>query len=186
MANIRKYPQTSGYWVYAHVLPTKEVYIGMSKQQPSERWCKSKYKTSAIAPYITEYGWENIEHRILIDGLTKKEAEQVEDWFICKATADGFCINKYRSGGIERNDKQEYMKQRYKDRKEEIKSYREDHKEEIKQYHKQRLSTPEGKIYNRVSKYNQRHTPIETPMEAKQKYLETGYIPNYIKNDDLC
>lgn len=30
-----------------------------------------------------------------------------------------------------------------------------------------------------------KHTQIETPLEAKRKYLESGYIPPYIKSDDL-
>lgn len=179
---MRKYQETSGYWVYAHVLPTKEVYIGMSKLQPWQRWNKSQYKTSVLAPYIEQYGWENIQHKVFIDSLTKEQAEQVEDWFIHKATADGFCINKNRSGGCARCDIKAYQKQYNK-------QWEEDHKEERKaykkQYRKQRYSTPECKIYHRVNNYNRNHTQIETPAEAKQKYLEFGYIPNYIKNDDL-
>lgn len=41
------------------------------------------------------------------------------------------------------------------------------------------------KLLRKMNNYNKYHTPIETPLEAKQKYLKTGYIPNYIKNDDL-
>lgn len=50
-----------------------------------------------------------------------------------------------------------------------------------------RNATPERKIYKRVSSFNRRHPDlaIETPLEAKTKYLETGYIPTYIKHDDL-
>lgn len=52
---------------------------------------------------------------------------------------------------------------------------------------RKRLQTPEGKVYNRVSAYNQAHPgqEIETPLEAKRKYLESGYVPTYIKHDDL-
>lgn len=48
-------------------------------------------------------------------------------------------------------------------------------------------STPEGKIYNRVCAFNHYHPDQikETPLEAKQKYLQWGYIPDYIKSDDL-
>lgn len=180
MENTRKYKKTTGYWVYSHITPDKEAYIGMSKTQPCERWKPSQYKRTALEPYINKYGWQNIEHRIIIDGLTKHQAEQVEDWFIRKATADGFCINERRSGGQYRDDIKTYYKQWYEDHKEEIKTYQ-------KQYNKQIRYTPEGKIYHRVSAYNQRHQDkvIETPLEAKNKYLQTGYIPSYIKNDDL-
>lgn len=188
MANTRKYPKTTGYFVYAHITPNKEVYIGMSKRQPCRRWKPLLYKApNSLAKYIEQYGWENIEHKVLIDGLSKKQAEQVEDWFIRKATADGFCINKNRSGGLWRDDKQSYKRQWEEDHKEHCKQYRKEHNEERKAYDKQRLSTIEGRIYCRVKSYNRYHPDkaIETPKEAKQKYLEFGYIPSYIKNDDL-
>lgn len=47
---------------------------------------------------------------------------------------------------------------------------------------------PENKIYSRVSSFNYRHPElaVETPLEAKRKYLEYGYIPTYIKkHNDL-
>lgn len=187
MKRIRKYQKTIDYWVYTHITPNKEVYIGMSKQQPCQRWQPSNYNTNSLAPYIEKYGWENIEHKVLIDGLTEQQARLVEDWFISKATADGFCINERRSGGLAKNDKKMYMKQYNEERKQYYKEYNKVHKEEKKEYdkkyRKQRNSTPEGKIYKRVSNYNKRHPDkvVETPMEARQKYLETGYIPNYIK-----
>lgn len=170
----RKYQKTKGYWVYALITPEKDAYIGMSKRQPCQRWQPSLYKTTALCQYIERFGWENIEHRVLIDNLTKQQAEQVEDWFVTKITEDGFCINSNRSGGIERDNRKEYDKARYQA-----------NREERKAYNKQCFSTPEGKIYSRVAAYNQTHTPIETPIEARTKYLEFGYIPSYIKNHDL-
>lgn len=200
----RIYPKTSGYWVYAHVTPNGMYYIGMSKIQPSERWRKSNYKTSALVPHIEQYGWENIQHKVLIDGLTKEQAEAWEDRLIVALSMNGLCINKHRSGGLRRDNKKAYKKQYdeehkeeikaynnqyYKDNKEEIKAhqkrYDEDHKEEKKAYYKQRYSTPEGKIYYRVQSYNRNHTPIETPMMAKLNYIMLGIVPWYIKNDDL-
>lgn len=207
----RIYPKTTGYWVYAHTTPNGMIYIGMSKQQPCRRWQKSLYKThNSLAQYIEQYGWENIEHRVVIDGLTKKQAEQWEDRLIQALSMNGLCINKQRSGGIYRDDKQAYDKQWREDHKEERtaynqaynkqyyeghkeehkaydKQYRKDHKAERKAYVKRLLSTAEGKIYNRVTAYNHYHPDkvIETPKEARQKYIETGYVPSYIKNDDI-
>ena len=171
---MRKYQIISGYMVYAHITPNRMIYIGMSKLQPCRRWRPSMYQGKSLYPYIEQYGWENIEHRVLIDGLSKEQAEQIEDWFIRKATADGFCINKQGSGGLCRDDRKAYDKR-----------YHKEHKEEKQAYCKQWRSTIEGKIYYRVSNYNRNHTPIETPKEAKQKYLATGYIPAYIKTSDL-
>lgn len=164
--------------VYAHILPTKEVYIGMSKNQPSRRWQPSLYKGTILASYIIEYGWENIQHKVLLDALTKEQAEQWEDLIIQALSMNGLCINERRSGGIARDDRKAYHKQWNEDNKEENKAY-------MKDYNNQRRSTPEVKIYDRVHNYNRNHTPIETPIEAKRKYLEWGYIPAYIKNDDL-
>lgn len=50
------------------------------------------------------------------------------------------------------------------------------------------IVVPEKLIYigsSGGSSQNRNHTPIETPLEAKNKYLEYGYIPSYIKNDDM-
>lgn len=216
------YPTTNGYYVYGHRTPRHQWYIGMSKQQPSRRWKPSMYKGMSLEPYIEEYGWDNIEHRVLIDGLNRTQAELIEDIFITRLRDEGLCMNKQRSGGRSRDktdewkqEISEHKKQYYEDNKEHIREYQKQYyeanaehlKEQVKQYRqmnaeaikeyqrqyykdnceqqKQRASTPEGKIYQRVANFNRHHTPIETPLEAKQKYLETGYVPRYIKNDDL-
>lgn len=77
----------------------------------------------------------------------------------------------------------EKMKKKQNDLYRNDDEWREHHKDVMRQ----RLSTPAGKIYNRVNAFIQRHPELayETALEAKRKYLATGYIPNYIKNDDL-
>lgn len=68
------------YKVYIHIFPNKKVYIGITKQEPKHRWRNgthydgNKYMTNAIK----KYGWENIQHKILFDNLSKEEAEQKE------------------------------------------------------------------------------------------------------------
>ena len=67
--------------VYMHVFPNKKVYIGITCQKPNERWRNGKgYKKSQIKirNAINKYGWENIEHKVLYENLTKEEAEQKE------------------------------------------------------------------------------------------------------------
>lgn len=180
---MRKYQKTEGFYVYAHVTPDGLFYIGMSKQQPYERWRKCNYKSTALQTYIEKYGWDKIRHFIFKDGLTREQALQLEDLLIQEATKGEYCINKQRSGLIYVTNKNAYYRQHYATNEE----YREKRKVYDKQRKQQRRETPEGKIYNRVSSYNQRHPDlkIETPKEAKQKYLDTGYIPTYIKNNDL-
>lgn len=63
-----------------HILPNGKVYVGITRQKPTKRWlCGKGYQKQ---PYfynaILKYGWNNIEHKILCDGLTKEGAEQKE------------------------------------------------------------------------------------------------------------
>ena len=203
----RKYPKVTGWWVYGHITPDGKIYIGYSgRKHCSQRWHPTQYKRKSLEPYIEKFGWNNIKHIVFKDGLTIEQALQLEDLLITQATIDGWCINKRGSGGEWRKNPKKYYKQWWESNKEKQaeknKKYRDSHKEELqeksKQYYqehiierrkfdKQRNSTPERKIYIRVKTYNYYHPDkmIEAPLEAKQKYLETGYIPNYIKNNDL-
>lgn len=68
------------YIVYKHTTLSGKVYIGITSQTPELRWKKgsgyrnNKYFTHAI----NKYGWDNIRHEILFEGLTKDEAEEKE------------------------------------------------------------------------------------------------------------
>ena len=68
------------YKVYIHIFPNNKVYIGMTCQEPKERWKRGKaYKENRhLYNAINKYGWENIEHKILFDNLEKEEAELKE------------------------------------------------------------------------------------------------------------
>lgn len=90
------------YCLYKHTSPSKKVYIGITKRDPKKRWesgngykC-NKYFYSAIQ----KYGWENFSHEILLQGLTKSEAEKEEIRLIkeYKATDPLFGYN-LRNGG---------------------------------------------------------------------------------------
>lgn len=207
----RKYPKVTGSWTYGHIVPENLIYIGRSDEpECCNRWKPSRYNGTELQPYIEKYGWNNIKHIVFKDGLTPKQAEQLEGLLIAQAKIDGWCINKRNSGGECRDNPAEYnhknylshrkevlerSKQYYSEHKEQkkdwLKKYTEEHREQRREWEKKsklkQHSTPEGKIYNRVNAFNQKHPDlkIETALEAKQKYLETGYIPNYIKNNDL-
>lgn len=68
------------YIVYCHIFPNGKRYVGITSQKPSERWRNGRgYKGSnAVYNAIKKYGWHNIEHRILYEDLSKKEAEKME------------------------------------------------------------------------------------------------------------
>lgn len=182
----RKYPKVKGHWNYCFIFPDGMFYIGRSggkdgNKQCCQRWVPKHYKDKSVWNHIEKYGWENTQKVVLCDGLTEEQSKQLEDLLIQEARKGGWCINDYRSGEITKDNKtyqREWQRKKLQN-------------DEYKLLHKnreiERRKTPEVKIYHRVSSFNKCHPDrmIETPLEAKQKYIETGYIPNYIKNKDL-
>ena len=68
------------YKVYKHTSPSGKVYIGMTSMRLKDRWKSGKgYKTCILLNRaIEKYGWENFEHEVLFENLTKEEAEAKE------------------------------------------------------------------------------------------------------------
>lgn len=74
------------YCVYKHTTPNGKVYIGQTKKTIQNRWKNGKGYTCHHHGWfwkaIEKYGWDNIEHEILYDDLTKKLADYYEKYFI--------------------------------------------------------------------------------------------------------
>lgn len=74
------------YKVYMHIFPNGKAYIGITRQDPKARWgggngyARNEYMYRAIK----KYGWENIEHIVLFDGLSKNDACEIEKELIKK------------------------------------------------------------------------------------------------------
>lgn len=72
---------TNKYIVYRHTCPNGKIYIGITGTAFETR-CGSNginYKKNTLFfRAIQKYGWDNIKHEILFDGLTKAQAEQKE------------------------------------------------------------------------------------------------------------
>ena len=68
------------YTVYMHQFPNGKVYIGITSLRTCERWCGGHGYSGQPLMWkaIQKYGWKNIDHIILADGLTKEEAEAME------------------------------------------------------------------------------------------------------------
>lgn len=66
--------------VYAHIFPNGKIYIGITSQLVQRRWRNGKAYSSNVrmTRAINKYGWDNIEHQILFDGLAQSTAEQIE------------------------------------------------------------------------------------------------------------
>lgn len=77
------------YCVYKHTTPSGRVYIGITQQDPKDRW-KGGYgyvNNLVFHRAIQKYGWDGIEHEILLDGLTKEEAKKAEVELIAEYNA---------------------------------------------------------------------------------------------------
>lgn len=72
--------QMNTWTVYKHTTPSNKVYIGITHQKAEYRWrCGRGYKTNNhFHNAILKYGWENIGHEILAEGLTQDQAECLE------------------------------------------------------------------------------------------------------------
>lgn len=75
---------TDGYYLYCHLFPNGKRYIGITRTSPEKRWSGGKgYKDQQkMARAIEKYGWDNIEHQIITDGLTREQAERLEMYLI--------------------------------------------------------------------------------------------------------
>lgn len=73
------------YCVYEHVFPNGKKYIGISSDV-EKRWRNGKgYETQGkIANAISRYGWENVKHNVIVDGVTKEQAEALERYLIAE------------------------------------------------------------------------------------------------------
>ena len=124
------------YWVYIHTTPDGMVYVGYSgAKTTSGRWNKSCYKQSSLWSYIEKFGWCNIKHEIVKDGLTKEDALQLEEDLIEKYKEKGICINKNKSNcSLCDDEKMKSYQKEYRDKnKEKMQKYLSEHKEHIKE-----------------------------------------------------
>ena len=63
------------YCVYKHTSPSGKVYIGLTGVKPEKRWANGRgYRGTYFYNAIKKYGWKNIKHEILFDGLSCDEA----------------------------------------------------------------------------------------------------------------
>lgn len=66
----------NNYCVYKHTTPSGKIYIGITSMNPLKRWKNGKgYELcTAFNRAIQKYGWNNIEHEILLSDLDKETA----------------------------------------------------------------------------------------------------------------
>lgn len=73
------------YCIYTHTNMTNgKIYVGLTSMTPEERWRNGKrYKEGThFRNAIDKYGWDNFEHKIIKENLTKDEASYWEQYYI--------------------------------------------------------------------------------------------------------
>ena len=103
------------YKVYKHTTPSGKVYIGITHRNPLTRWAGGfGYKTQAYFwRAIVKYGWINIKHEILYEGLTKKEAKEIEVRLIKEYNSQDInCGYNIMPGGDIHPEMPEYVKEK--------------------------------------------------------------------------
>ena len=73
------------YKLYVHISPSSKRYYGITCQSnTNQRWRNGKgYKSNQyFTKAINKYGWDNFEHIVLFDNLTKEEAKLLEQCYI--------------------------------------------------------------------------------------------------------
>ena len=93
------------YSLYIHKFPNGKVYIGITNRKVERRWGREGYNyknSKRIYNAILKYGWNNIEHIVLYEGLTKEEAQLKEIELIKQynSTNKEFGYNTYLGGNL--------------------------------------------------------------------------------------
>ena len=175
MHNMKKQTSQYKYFVYVHVnkINGKKYYGQTCAPTPEQRFHKdgSGYIRS---PYfwsaIQKYGWDNFEHIILHEGLTKDEADNLEKFYIKQDDTMNPLHGYNRTKG---GDGYSLGKDSYS-------------KEYSKQNHRRRYETNREEIIKKNTQYNKDrgeihkqylHDYIQTHKEQKRasnkKYEET-------------
>lgn len=69
----------ASYTVYLHTFPNGKRYVGITCQDVKRRWRDGKgYEGQVVYGAILKYGWNNVKHEVLFEGLTKEQAEEEE------------------------------------------------------------------------------------------------------------
>lgn len=141
--------------VYMHTCPNGKTYVGITSRSCEERWRNgfgyrnNKHFYSAIV----KYGWDNIVHEILLDGLTKEEAQRAEaNWIATCHSDDPMYGYNHSKGGEGKTGFVPTMETRAKIRRKLIGTHRpEDVKLKLSVAHSGKHLTEEHKLKIRAS-----------------------------------
>lgn len=83
---------TNNHFIYTHTSPSGKVYVGQTVNY-KRRWgyngehyknkkADGSYIQGAFARAIDKYGWGNFEHKIILENISKSEADYAEKYLI--------------------------------------------------------------------------------------------------------
>lgn len=100
----KRYEQNGVHIIYVLIFPNAKLYFGQAKVSAAKRWQNgSGYsRQPLIWNAICKYRWENINKKILIEGLNQEEANNLEIELIAsfKSNLDEFGYNKAIGGAV--------------------------------------------------------------------------------------
>lgn len=78
--------EVENYKVYMLTSPSGKRYIGLTKQDVKQRWGSGRHypNNRFLTNAIKKYGWENLKHEVLREGMTEEEAKKYEVEMIAK------------------------------------------------------------------------------------------------------
>ena len=91
------------YNVYVHITPSKKLYIGIAKH-PESRWRNggANYKhNDYFCKAIQKYGWNNIQHIVIITKISREMACECEKYLIAKYSSNNPDFGYNLTGGGE-------------------------------------------------------------------------------------
>ena len=118
MTNI-DYRENNKWTVYIHINKiNKKCYVGITGRRPEERWGYNgigyKNKCTHFWSAIQKYGWDNFDHEIIANNLTKNEAESMEILLIeLLNTCNSSCGYNMSKGGTGGNQKEIFGVKQY-------------------------------------------------------------------------
>lgn len=86
------YRENNNWTVYIHISPSIKYYVGITSQNPKNRWRNGNgynYNTHFYNA-IQKYGWDNFVHEIFAEHLTKEEACKMETILIEKLKSNNY------------------------------------------------------------------------------------------------
>lgn len=104
------------YKIYCHLFPNGKRYVGITKISTSGRWKNGKgYQTCPLVDRaIQKYGWENVEHELICEVETKKEAEILERIYILQYNTNNkkYGYNILPGGDVASNELTDEMRKK--------------------------------------------------------------------------